>query len=74
MGGVVGLSLAGLSVLPLSSVMPGPLPVPETSGFDPEATASMLADAVCGAAGEDVDCASLVLNRALFRGGDADGS
>lgn len=54
MGGVVGLSFPGLSVLPLSSVMPGPL---ETFCSMPDAFT---------AAGDDVDCPSLALKRCLF--------
>ena len=34
-GGVSGLSFAGLSVLPLSSVMPGPLPEPDMFASEP---------------------------------------
>ena len=54
MGGVVGLPLPGLSVLPLSSVMPGPLGI---FCSKPDALT---------AAGDDVDCPSLALKRCLL--------
>ena len=66
MGGVVGLSAAGLSVLPLSSVIPGPLPAPDTLGSEPEATASRFVEAELVPAGDDVDWPSLVLKRFLW--------
>lgn len=59
----MGLSPTGLSVLPLSSVMPDPLPVPDKLGSDPDATASMLVVVDIIVDGEDVVCASLALNR-----------
>jgi len=65
-GGVVGLSAAGLSVLPLSSVMPGPLPVPDRLGSEPEATASMLVVVDMALEGDDVDCVSFALKRDLL--------
>lgn len=61
-GGVVGLSFAGLSRLPLSSVMPGPLPVPDTLS-EPEAMASMLD---LDETGTDVLCESFALKRLLL--------
>ena len=63
-GGVVGLSFAGLSILPVSSVIPGPLPV-ETLTSEPDAIASMFEAADVAVAGDDVLCESLVLKRAL---------
>jgi hypothetical protein len=63
----VGLSPTGLSVLPLSSVIPGPLPVLERYGSEPEGTDSAIGLAGAGVpAGEDVDCDNLALKRALF--------
>jgi len=63
-GGVSGLSFVGLSALPLSSVMPRPLPEP---------LAERLASEVAGwgsaidiAAGEEVVAESLTLKRALL--------
>lgn len=56
-GGVVGLSFAGLSVLPLSSVIPGP---PRFCS-EPSAFGCVEDDA----AGEDVDCANRALKRDL---------
>ena len=58
-GGVVGLSFAGLSVLPLSSVIPRPLPV-EALASEPDAIASMF-EVYIAVAGDDVLCESLVL-------------
>ena len=58
-GGVVGLSFEGLSVLPLSSVMPGPLP-------EAEAAASMLEEDHVDSAGDEVRCDCLTLIGALF--------
>ena len=52
-GGVVGLPFSGLSVLPLSSVMPGPL---DTSWPEPEALKF---------AGDEVDCEIFALRRCL---------
>jgi hypothetical protein len=71
-GGVIGESPSGLSLLPLSSVMPGPLPEPEAVAeselSDVRDVASKLACAwpPVVAAGEDVVGDSLTLNRALF--------
>ena len=60
-GGVVGLSFEGLSVLPLSSVIPGP------ERFCSEPLPGCLEDE---AAGEDVDCASRALKRDLVAIGE----
>ena len=71
----MGLSFAGLSVLPLSSVMPGPLPATDTSGFEPDATASKFEVAFDPVVlGEDVDCASLALKRCLLPLDSGDGA
>lgn len=65
-GGVVGLSFDGLSALPLSSVIPGPLPEPDAFASEPKALASMFVDAHEGTAGDEVFCDCLALIGALF--------
>lgn len=60
---MVGLSPAGLSMLPLSSVIPDPLP--DRLGSDPDATASIFVVVDIMVDGEDVVCASLALKRDL---------
>ena len=60
----MGLSFAGLSVLPLSSVIPGPLPKPDTLISELDASAFALLDTIV--AGEDVVGESLTLKRARF--------
>lgn len=66
LGGVMGLSVVGLPVLPLSSVMAVPLPEPDpdkaASEMAPDASATERFDS--GAAGEDVVWCSFVLKRA----------
>ena len=63
-GGVMGLSVAGLSALPLSSVIPGALPEPDVRRLTSARAA--WGSLVGIAAGDDVLAESLTLKRALL--------